>query len=365
MAPSMVEPMATDAVPRILVVASQGTGSDDERRIMALLEDLDPELVPFHRARRIRSATGLLRRLLRTPPDLLVVEGTGLGAGLPALAANLLRGVPFVVSGGDAVGPFLRLHGRLAGAIGAVYERLLCRRSAGYVGWTPYLVGRALTFGAPRGVTAAGWAPGGYDPDGRERVRAALGIPPDDVVFGIAGSLTWTASRQWCYGLELVRALRSVERRDLRVLVVGDGDGLARLRAAAGGDRRIVFTGRVGRDAVPDLLSAMDVASLPQSRDGVGLFRYTTKLSEYLASGLPVVTGRLPFAYDLPGHDVRRLPGQAPWDATYVAALAGTMEGATVSERVVRPTDPAFDRDAQCRRVAAFITEILEERRAG
>jgi hypothetical protein len=52
----------------------------------------------------------------------------------------------------------------------------------------------------------------------------------------------------------------------------------------------------VARDAVPDYLAAFDVASLPQSCDQIGAFRYTTKLPEYLAAKLPIVTGELPVA---------------------------------------------------------------------
>ena len=49
-------------------------------------------------------------------------------------------GVPYVVSSGDAVGPVTsRLHSRLAATVGAIYERFLCRRAAGFIGWTPYL----------------------------------------------------------------------------------------------------------------------------------------------------------------------------------------------------------------------------------
>ena len=61
----------------------------------------------------------------------------------------------------------------------------------------------------------------------------------------------------------------------------------------------------------------MDVASLPQSVDGVGSFRYTTKLSEYLAARLPVVTGEIPLAFDLDDGWMWRLPGDAPWEERY------------------------------------------------
>jgi glycosyltransferase involved in cell wall biosynthesis len=170
--------------------------------------------------------------------------------------------------------------------------------------------------------------------------------------------------------MELVRALAEVDRADVRVLIVGDGDGLDHLRdMTAGGHGRVIFTGRVSRDVVPSYLSAMDVASLPQSVDGVGAFRYTTKLSEYLAARLPVVTGQIPLAYDLDGGWLWRVPGSAPWDDRYVSALAdliGSITHAEVERR--KSCVPArlemFDLDAQRRRVTNFVTDLVQERAA-
>ena len=113
----------------------------------------------------------------------------------------------------------------------------------------------------------------------------------------------------------------------------------------------------------------MDVASLPQSVDGVGAFRYTTKLSEYLAAGLPVVTGQLPFAYDLGGEWLWRLPGDTPWSATYVDALAELMTQVSPAEvqqrRANVPRELAiFDEQLQRERATAFLNDVLDRGRA-
>ena len=173
---------------------------------------------------------------------------------------------------GDAVGPYLGLRGHLAGALGGLYERLLCRRCAGFVGWTPYLVGRALTFGAPRGMTAAGWTRGGL-----RRMRAsgcvrASGSPPDALVVGLTGSVHHSRRRNYIYGRELVQAVRGSERRD----VVGLHCGRRQRPAGPAGSRRRgprgagVPPGRVPAEEVPDYLAAFDLASLSQSTDAVG-----------------------------------------------------------------------------------------------
>jgi FkbM family methyltransferase len=352
----------------IAVFSTLGTGSREEERIAGLTADLSRSVWPFDRRSKRRSAVELIRRVRRERPSLVVMEGTSIAGGAVVLLGRLLFGVPYVVSSGDAVGPFIRLIAPRLTIAGAIYEIVLCRCSAGFIAWTPYLAGRALTLGAPRAMTAANWAPTqDREPGDRQSVREELGIPLDAVVFGLVGSLNWTERVDYCYGLELVRAIRRTTRRDVHVLLVGDGDGRARLESEAGSDLgvRVHLVGRVPRQELGRYFAAVDVASLPQSVDGVGSFRYTTKLSEYLAAGLPVVTGQLPFAYDLGGDWLWRLPGDAPWTKPYVDALATLMTGLAGSEvqrrRTSVPRDlPIFDALLQRHRVTEFLGDLLD-----
>jgi glycosyltransferase involved in cell wall biosynthesis len=152
--------------------------------------------------------------------------------------------------------------------------------------------------------------------------------------------------------------------------IVGDGDGLERLRELAGAElgRRVLLPGRVAPERVPDFLSAIDLGSLSQSVDPVGSFRYTTKLSEYLAVGLPVVTGQTPLAYDLDEGYMWRLPGAAPWDPAYVDALTTLLRSITRGEverrrEAARRADRAlFDRGVQQRRMSAFVEDLIAAR---
>jgi hypothetical protein len=295
------------------------------------------------------------------------MEGTGIAGGLAVLAADALLGVRFAVSTGDAVAPFVGAQRPLLRPLAAAYERVLFRRAAGVIGWTPYLAGRAIGLGARRAMTAAGWSPGTATAVDGRAIRESLGIPEDALVFGLAGSLDWAARAGYCYGLELVRAAARVERDDLRVLVVGDGTGRHHLEREAGDrlGRTVLLPGAVPRDRVAAHLAAMDIGSLPQSVDAVGGLRYTTKLSEYLAARLPVVTGQVPLAYDLDDGWLWRLPGDAPWDDVYIAALAELMRRTQVDDvRRRRDLVPrhvaAFDRARQQRQVVAFIQELVK-----
>ena len=357
---------------RVLAFATQGAGGDDEARLKTLLGSSVAEFFPFDRKAKRASAWAILKQVLRERPDLVVMEGTGLAGGTAVMLGRLLGGIPYVVVSGDAVGPFLWAIHPLIGVVGSVYERLLCRYSAGFIGWTPYLTGRAITFGAPRGATAPGWAPFQLSAEEASQARAedreSLGIGRDEIVFGLVGSLQWSPRAGYCYGLELVKAAERLTRADARVLIVGDGNGRAELErlAKASADGRCIFTGRVSRDQVPRYLAAFDVAGLPQSLDGVGNFRYTTKISEYLSAGLPIVTGRLPFAYDLDEGWLWRIPGKTPWSEEYIAAIAEFMnrvdrvEIASKSSSV--PNEPAeFARDRQISRVAMFLDELMDD----
>ncbi len=346
--------------PKLLAFATQGAGGNDEARLRALLANHPADWFPFRRTFNL----DLWRTLIRSRYPLVVMEGTGIAGGLPLIAAKFLAGQRYIVSSGDAVAPFVRQKQPWLTPLFALYERLLYRHAAGFIGWSPYLTGRALTFGVPRAATAAGWSPSSLRSSHGPRTREQLGIPQDALVIGIVGSLAWTASVRYCYGLELSEAARRTQRPDIRFLIVGEGNGRAELARLS--DPRVILTGFVPRETVPDYLAAMDLASLPQSCDGVGSFRYTTKLSEYLTAGLPVVTGQIPAAYDLDEGWLWRLPGRAPWTETYIEALAKLLDSLTPAE-LARKRDcvpgalPLFDRAAQVRRVTNLIDDVLCE----
>src|SRR5450432_3198591 len=241
---------------RIVAFATQGGGGDDEDRLRALLHGLPAEFFPFdkkHKARCLRELLGIVRR---ERPALLLMEGTGVFGGLACILGRWLYGTRYVFGSGDAIAPFLTAHWPVGKPLFQLYEALLLRNSSGFIGWTPYLAGRAITLGAKRAVTAAGWAPYSF-PEAhlrkrRTEIRDALGIAPDSIVFGIVGSLAWSKRLNYCYGWELVRAALEARAPSVKVLIVGDGEGRAHLEEIAGAElgKSIFLPGRVPRDKV-------------------------------------------------------------------------------------------------------------------
>jgi glycosyltransferase involved in cell wall biosynthesis len=289
---------------RRVKILAFSTDPDYDIRIRELLRELSPEFYKFERTRKWDTFRGIIQKIRRGQYDLVVMEGTGTAGGIAAIVGRILHGTKYIFSSGDAVAPFLAAKWPACRPIFNLYEKTLYRYSSGFIGWTPYLAGRALTMGASRAMTAASWAPYASDPTrlsaSRIKLRQKLGIPENALVFGIIGRLAWSERLNYCYGHELVQATLRTDSERICALIVGDGDGKPRLEAMAGKalNHTIFLPGRVPRDQVPDYLSAMDVGSLPQSVDGVGSFRYTTKISEYFSVRLPFITNEIPAAYD-------------------------------------------------------------------
>ena len=139
----------------LLCINAGGIGDLHGLRMRRLIEGLDLDATVFDldtsqtRLENCRAVWGLLRK---QHWDLVYLESTGIAAGLPLIAAHHAWGQRFVVSTGDSVSGYVRsVKGPTLGALFGGYERLLYRACAGFIGWTPYLTGRALHLGAPRG----------------------------------------------------------------------------------------------------------------------------------------------------------------------------------------------------------------------
>jgi len=353
---------------RIAWFATKGSGTNEALRMEELLKDFPNAMeLDFDKMAKWLSFKRLLRRIKQLKPNLLVMEGTGIAGGAACLLSWLFWGIPYVVSSGDAVGPFFRGEHPVLGWVFELYEWTLCRLCAGFIGWTPYLCGRAMTFGAPRAVTAEGWAQQGEaPPEARRTLRAKWGVPFEATIVGLIGNLAWNTRWNYCYGMELVEAARRSHSERCVCVIIGEGTGLQRLKERSRDiiGSKVFFPGPIPGDQVLAALSAFDGAVLPQSRDGVGMFRYTTKLSEYLASDLSIAINRIPVAYDLQVPNLSRLPGGAPWDPVFHQALAEWMDSLSATERSLPPASldsRCFNRAVQRARVHAFISDLLDE----
>ncbi|MDF2694675.1 MAG: hypothetical protein K0S65_3058 [Labilithrix sp.] len=117
------------------------------------------------------------------------------------------------------------------------------------------------------------------DPDARQAVRAELGIPEDAWVFGTVGRVSVEKDHAL-----LVRAAGPLLGERTRLVIVGDGAEMDRVRAEARRFEPWIVLAGMRRDA-PRLLAAFDAFVLSSRTEGLPI-----ALLEAMATGLPIVS---------------------------------------------------------------------------
>jgi len=157
---------------------------------------------------------------------------------------------------------------------------------------------RAVSIGAdtsrsnviPYGVDSHRFRP---DSDVRRRGREWLGLTDDVPLILAVGRLV---SKKGFEYLIDAAALLKIGHPDLRVVIAGDGDLDAPLRArarAAGLGEHVRFLGRIPHDIVPMLLAAADIAVAPSVHDEAGnVDGLPNTVMEIMASATPLVATR-------------------------------------------------------------------------
>lgn len=213
------------------------------------------------------------------------------------------------------------------------------------------LAGRELGRGKPYLVVEGGWWADEGDP--ARRPGNAESASPARVVF--AGTLNAVS------GIEVALESALLQGESLFELHVYGAGPLAPLvtRMAAAHPQRIVYHGRVAHHEIREAEANAAALLCPRVPDGF-LTRYTfpSKLIEYLATGVPVVSNRLdgiPNSY-APLLNTPASPAPSDWHHTILHVLAD--EDGSVGERAVRAKRTIRDTvswPVQAQRVAAFL----------
>ncbi|OGV42038.1 MAG: hypothetical protein A2X46_05645 [Lentisphaerae bacterium GWF2_57_35] len=132
-------------------------------------------------------------------------------------------------------------------------------------------------------------------PDERKET-VAISRPPVDGFF----RLVTHGTIQPRYGHEVIlQALPKIREHipHVRVIVVGDGEGMPEIRQLARDlhcEDIVSFTGRVPLSSIPQLLIQADIGLVPLLKSPFSELCQPNKLFEYIALGIPVVASRLP-----------------------------------------------------------------------
>ena len=320
--------------PRVAFIVNGSENSAMAQRAQSfadrLLHAVEPVVI-YRRGRKGVAAVRMLHQLKRLRPDFCYVFDLGLDGFLSALLYGKATGVRFAIDTGDDVVALGRALGR--GRLGMFATRAMVHAALrASVAWIVRGT-RHRDLLAAQGF-AAEWIPDGVDVQRFAPPNTSRPAPPSSsnpLVIGMLGSVTWIPKRNFCYGSELIELVAILSQRlsvPVRGVVVGDGDGLPRLRRRArelGVEDKISFVGRVPYAALPSTLHGWHFALSTQSNDAVGNMRTTGKLPLYLAAGRFVLASEV-------GEAARILPKEmvCPYrgehDAEYPQVLAQRVE---------------------------------------
>lgn len=214
------------------------------------------------------------------------------GAVSALVAARIRRPLIISLHGSDIF--FARRHALLGASAGWAFKR-----AAGVIACSPDLHAGALALGADPATTRL--IPHGADPRRfagspaeRERVRAELGLRPDQPVLLSLGRLVKKKGLEY-----LIRALPDIVRAapETVCLVAGSGPEsapLQQLAAELGVLPHLRFLGAIPWPDTPALYAAADIFVVPSIHDEHGnVDGLPTTILEAMAVGRPVIASRV------------------------------------------------------------------------
>jgi colanic acid biosynthesis glycosyl transferase WcaI len=307
--------------------------------------------------------------LLRGRYDLVYATSPPLFVGPAGLAAAMVRRVPFVFEVRDlwpesavALG---ELNGKRAIRAAEVLERYLYRRAARIVVVTEGIRKRLVERGLPPEKLAL--IPNGadtdrfrFDPEGRARVRATLGV--DDKFVAMYAGIHGLAQ-----GMEsLVEVARLLEQRpDIVLVFIGEGPkkaAVAQLKKALGLENLMLLP-EVQVEEMPAHLSAADCCIVPLRDDPLFRGALPSKMFEAWACSRPVVlsvAGEAVEALKSAGGGITARPGDPAEIASAIEYLEAHREEAHRMGLQGRSAVEAhYSRREQARQLEALLRRIL------
>jgi glycosyltransferase involved in cell wall biosynthesis len=292
--------------------------------------------VSYREGNKLVAAWRFFVDLLKGRPETIYVFDMAVSGVLAGSAYSLLTRCRLVIDTGDAIG-FLADstgdRGWLARKLTHFLEYASLKAADVVVVRSHFhreYLGRQAreVFVVPDGVDVKQF---GEDRGGGLRERFGL---QDCVTVGLLGSITWNPRWEICYGWDLVESLAQLRDLPIKGVVIGDGNGLERLKAMArklGVQDRIIFVGRVPYEDLPGYLGLMDICLSTQTNDLAGQVRTTGKLPLYLATGKHVLATAVgEAARVLPPSML--LPYEGTKDETYPVRLAERLRELVLSD---------------------------------
>lgn len=123
-------------------------------------------------------------------------------------------------------------------------------------------------------------------------IREKYGIKKDDILLFFMG---------WIYEFsgmkEVAESISTTGNEHFKLMVVGEGDlfkPLLKMKTEKNLDGRLILTGKIPFEEVPEHIAAADVCLLPAYKNEIMMNIVPIKIYEYMAVGKPVISTNLP-----------------------------------------------------------------------
>jgi len=237
---------------------------------------------------RIKSLYRNIKGIIRIKPSVVYLIDFGYVTVIPALICLPFFSFRIVFDTGDIVYELFKSTGRsvISYLIARIIEPLVWRISSVVIVRGTYFEEYLRDKGyrnillIPDGVDLELFRP--FDTtDLRKRLRIE-----DKLTVGVVGSLNWIEKYNFCYGWELISALKFLKDLPVAGIIIGDGSGLKKLKGLAKEydvEEKVLFLGRIPYEQLSKYINLMDICISTQSNDIVGNVRTTGKLPLYIA----------------------------------------------------------------------------------
>lgn len=123
-------------------------------------------------------------------------------------------------------------------------------------------------------------------------IREKYGIKKDDLLLFFMG---------WIYDFsgmkEVAESLSTTNNEKIKLMIVGEGDlykPLLKMKSEKKLDDKLILTGKIPFDKVPEHVAAADICLLPAYKNEIMMNIVPIKIYEYMAMGKPVIATNLP-----------------------------------------------------------------------
>jgi glycosyltransferase involved in cell wall biosynthesis len=264
-----------------------------------------------------------LRRMLKNGADFdLHINYASLISGLFVTRSLRARGIPTVFDISDDLPAAFMVSPRVPGTLrwlaGFISETLL--KANARLAKRVTFITKALQSKYALPSAKSTLLPNGFDTDlfkahPTQEARTTLGIDPNAFVLGFVG----TMGKEWVDFEPVYAAVKRLAGHipNLKLLVVGNGEGLVRNRNLAAQHKitdRVIFTGYVPHRQVPGFISCADVCLVPFRDLTLPGNASPIKLFEYMACQRPVISTPSAGVIETVGDRVLYATDQEAWE---------------------------------------------------